>query len=117
MKTFRYQLVQLHLEKWPLNQRETITYHSFQHNAEDDVPSVKPLSLCGCDEELRAVCVLAGICHRHPPSTVVLQLEVLISKLLSIDATTCTHATATNHLLAPLTEIQFTFNASTKQQP
>ena len=41
--------------------------------------------MCYCDEELGAIGVLASIGHRQPASTIVLQLEVLISKLLAID--------------------------------
>ena len=48
--------------------------------------SVEPGRLLDGDEELAAVGVLAGVGHRHPAGAVVLQLEVLVSELLAVDA-------------------------------
>ena len=47
--------------------------------------SVEPRSLLGGDEELRAVGVLSGVGHGQPAGTKVLQLEVLVGELGSVD--------------------------------
>merc|ERR1719186_1518966 len=59
--------------------------HAANNLSKDDVPAVEPRSLLSCDEELRSVSVLPGVGHGQPPSAVVLQLEVLICKLFSVD--------------------------------
>ena len=51
--------------------------------------SVQPRCLHGGDEELGSVGVLASVGHRQPSSSVVLQLEVLIRKSITVDALTC----------------------------
>ena len=55
---------------------------------ENNVLSVQPGRLLSGDEELRSVGVLAGIGHRQPSGAEVLQLEVLIGKLLTVNGTT-----------------------------
>lgn len=59
--------------------------HSLQHLAEHDVASVQPAGLLDRDEELRTVGVLAGVGHRQPSGSIVLQLEVLVSEALTVD--------------------------------
>lgn len=59
--------------------------HALDDLAEDDVTSVQPGGLLYGDEELAAVGVLAGVGHRQPSSSVVLQLEVLVLETLSVD--------------------------------
>ena len=49
--------------------------------------SVEPRGLLGGDEELGTVGVLSGVGHGQPAGTKVLQLEVLVSELLSVDGT------------------------------
>lgn len=48
--------------------------------------TIQPGGLLGGDKELGSVGILASISHGQPTSTIVLQLEVLILKLLTIDA-------------------------------
>jgi hypothetical protein len=52
---------------------------------EDNVPSVQPGSLLDGEEELGPVGVLAGVGHRQPAHSVVLQLEVLVGELFAVD--------------------------------
>ena len=47
--------------------------------------AVQPFRLLGGDEELGTVRVFPGVSHRHPSSSIVLQLEVLVFKLVTID--------------------------------
>lgn len=61
------------------------THHSLDNLAEDNMAPVKPASLLCGDEELRAVGILARVCHGEPARAVVGQLEVLISKFRSVD--------------------------------
>ena len=44
-----------------------------------------PRSLFNADEKLWSVCIFASIGHGQPSSSIMLQLEVLISKFISID--------------------------------
>lgn len=67
-------------------QRVCNTHHPLQNFPKDDVFAVQPWSLNGGDEELRTVCVFAGVSHAEPARSVVLQLEVLIGETVSIDA-------------------------------
>jgi hypothetical protein len=53
--------------------------------AEDDVLAVEPAAGHEGDEELRAVGVLAGVGHREQVGLGVLQGEVLVLKLLTVD--------------------------------
>lgn len=53
--------------------------------AEDDVGTVEPAGDDSGDEELRTVGVLSGVGHGEEEWLLVLQLEVLICKLLSVD--------------------------------
>lgn len=46
---------------------------------------IKPWSLFGCDEELGTICVLSSIGHAHPPSSEVLQFEILVLEFITID--------------------------------
>lgn len=67
-----------------------IAYHARDDLAEDDVSVVEPGCLLGGDEELGSVSVFASVGHGQPPGSIVLQLEVLIGKTLSVDAQTLT---------------------------
>jgi len=60
-------------------------WHSLDNFSEDDVLSVKPRRLDGGDEELGPVGVPAGVGHRHPAGAQVLQLEVLVGELVTVD--------------------------------
>jgi len=53
--------------------------------AKDDVLSVQPAGDDRGDEELRAVCVWAGIGHGEQAGLGVLELEVLVLELLAVD--------------------------------
>lgn len=59
--------------------------HTLDDLSEDNVTSVQPGGLLDGDEELASVGVLAGVGHRQPASSVVLQLEVLVLETLSVD--------------------------------
>ncbi len=59
--------------------------HTILDGTKNDVLSIKPGSLGGSDEELGSVGVGSSIGHGQETRTIVLQLEVLISKLGSID--------------------------------
>merc|ERR1719219_3098912 len=59
--------------------------HAADHLPEDDMAPVQPAGLLGRNEELGAVRILACVSHGEPASAIVLQLEVLVSKLLSVD--------------------------------
>jgi len=56
--------------------------------AEDDVLSIEPAGHGGGDEELGAVGVWSSIGHGQKEWAVVLQLEVLVGELLSVDGAT-----------------------------
>ena len=57
----------------------------------DDVGTIEPAGDDGGDEELGAVGVLSGVGHGEEEGAVVLQLEVLVGELGTVDAlTTCT---------------------------
>jgi len=62
----------------------------FDDGAEDDVFVVQPGGLDGGDEELTPVGVGAAVGHRHHSGSCVLQLEVLVLELGSIDRLACT---------------------------
>jgi hypothetical protein len=62
--------------------------HAFQNLAEDDMLTVQPGALNGSDEELRTVGVSASIGHGKQTRNAVLQIEVLVGELLSIDGLT-----------------------------
>ena len=59
---------------------------AINHSAKDDVLTVQPRCLPSADEELRSIGVWTGIGHRQRTCSLVLQGEVLILELLSIDA-------------------------------
>merc|ERR1712216_426027 len=67
--------------------------HAIRHTPEDNVLSVKPRCLHCAKEELRAVRIRSSICHRKDASTSVLQREILVGKLRTVDGLpTCTVA-------------------------
>ena len=49
--------------------------------------SIEPGGLLGGDEELGSVGVFSGVGHGQPAGAEVLQLEVLVGELLSVDGT------------------------------
>jgi hypothetical protein len=59
--------------------------HSFDNLSEDNVLAVQPGGLGRADEKLGAVGVGASVGHAQNAGSGVLQLEVLISKLGSVD--------------------------------
>ena len=59
--------------------------HALDDGAEHDVLAVQPRGLVGAQEELRAVGVGAGVGHGKDSRASVLQLEVLILELHSVD--------------------------------
>jgi len=67
--------------------------HTFNNFSKHDMLAIEPLGLDSGDEELRAVGVLAGVGHAEEAWRRVLQLEVLVGKLLTID-TSATSAIA-----------------------
>lgn len=60
-------------------------FHALDNLTENDVGTVKPRGDDGSDEELRAVGVLASICHGQDTWLGVLPLEVLVFELLAVD--------------------------------
>lgn len=60
--------------------------HSFDNRSEHDMFTIQPCCLFSTDEELRSICVLASISHRQNSSSCVLQREILILELVSVDA-------------------------------
>jgi len=62
--------------------------------------AIQPLGLYSCDEELGAIGVFASIGHAHPPRTLMLQLEILIRKFVTIN--TFTSCAITPSEVAPL---------------
>merc|ERR1719343_367810 len=59
--------------------------HAFGHLAKDDVLPIEPLRLDRAQEELGAIGVRTSIGHGQDARTCVLQSEVLICKLLTVD--------------------------------
>jgi PIN domain nuclease of toxin-antitoxin system len=59
--------------------------HTLDNFAEDDMGTIQPRGNDSGDEELRSVGVLAGVGHGEQTRLSVLQVEVLISELLSVD--------------------------------
>merc|ERR1719244_1609339 len=62
-----------------LNRSDDI--HALDDLAKDDMSPIEPGGLLHSDEELRSICVLASIGHGQPACPIMLQLEVLNSKL------------------------------------
>lgn len=50
--------------------------------------TIEPRGLLDGNKKLAAIGVLACVCHRQPSCTVVAQLEVLVGKLFSVNAST-----------------------------
>merc|ERR1719335_309393 len=73
--------------------------HALDDLAEDDVLAVEPRGLDGADEELAAVRARARVRHRQHAGATVLELEVLIGKLLTVDGLTA-GAVATREVAA-----------------
>ena len=44
------------------------------------------VNLGNCDEELGAVCITTGICHRQQVTRIMFEFEVLVVKLVAVDA-------------------------------
>lgn len=65
--------------------KELDNIHSLKDFSEDDMLSVEPASHNRGDEELRSVGVGSSIGHREQSGLGVLELEVLVLELLSID--------------------------------
>lgn len=59
--------------------------HSLLHAAKDNMLAIQPFCFTGADEELGSVGVGSSVGHRQDSRSGVLQLEVLIRKLQSID--------------------------------
>jgi len=59
--------------------------HALDDLAEDDVLAVQPLRLGRAQEKLAAVCVGAGVSHRQDSRSGMLEGEVLVLKLVSVD--------------------------------
>lgn len=59
-----------------------VTWHDL---AEDDVTTVEPRSDDGSDEELAAIGIRAGVSHGEEERLVVLEFEVLVGKLLTVN--------------------------------
>merc|ERR1719166_552373 len=68
--------------------------HSFHHFSKHHMPAVKPRSLFYRDEELGAIGVLASVGHGQPAGAIVLQFEVLIGKLLSVNGAAASAVTS-----------------------
>lgn len=64
------------------------SYHPFDDFAEDHMSAVEPRGLFASDEKLRTVGVFASVGHREPSGAVVLELEVFVCELFTIDAPT-----------------------------
>ena len=58
---------------------------AFKNFAKNNVAAIKPRCHDGRDEELRSIGVFASICHREKEWLVVLQLEIFISKLGTVN--------------------------------
>lgn len=59
--------------------------HALDDSAEDNVAIVQPRGLHGGNEELRSVGVGSGVGHRHDSGAGVLQDEVFVLELVSVD--------------------------------
>lgn len=59
--------------------------HAFYNGSEDDVSAVQPRSLHGGDEKLGSIGVGASVGHGQDSRAGVLEDEVLVSKLLTVD--------------------------------
>lgn len=63
-------------------------YHSIKDFSKYHMFAIQPGGLGQGDEELRAVGIRSSIGHAYPPNAIMLQLEVLIWKCLTINAYT-----------------------------
>ena len=59
------------------------------HLAEDNMLAIEPRGLCGAEEELRSVGPRPRIGHREDPLAGVLEREVLVLELFSVDGLAC----------------------------
>lgn len=78
----------------------TETNHSFDNFAENYVTTVQPRSLFSGNEKLRSISIFSSVCHGQPAGTVMLQFEILVGELLSVD--TATAGTVALGEIAPL---------------
>eukprot|EP00667_Euglena_gracilis_P033755 EG_transcript_56323 len=58
---------------------------AIDHRTKDNVLSIKPLRLCSAQEELRSIGAWSGVGHGKYTRSGVLEREVLVSKLFTID--------------------------------
>ena len=65
------------------------SYHSLEDFSKDNVSAIKPLSFLDSNEELGSVGIFSSISHGKPSSSIVLQLEVLIIKTITVDTLAC----------------------------
>ena len=61
-------------------------YHAFQNLAKHNMSAIQPWCHLGGKEELWSIGIFSSISHRQPSRSVMLKLEVLILKFITIYA-------------------------------